>query len=116
MHRTPDKTALEIMRKTAKLNYTRGRLRAIGKQRLVAREIIDHQMTLPTREEILRVTSRTASLVIKHYNRRSGLKYITSVRPQIRSMSFALARIQLRYRGFGGWPRAIGMQYVAFEQ
>ena len=81
------------MRKTAKLNYTRGRLRAIGKQRLVAREIIDHEMTLPTREKFLSMTPSTASLVIKHYHRRPGFQHITSVRPQIRAMGFALARI-----------------------
>ena len=104
MHRTPDKTALQIMRNAAELGY------ALRKQRLVTTEIIHHEMTTPSSKEILRMTSRTAHLVIKHHNWRSGLQYITSVCPQISSMGLALARIQLRDRGF------VGMQYVAFEQ
>ena len=110
MHRTPDKTALEIMRNAAELGY------ALRKQRFVTTEIIHHEMTTPSRKEILRmalghpVSSRTAHLVIKHHNWRSGFQHITSICPKISSMGLALARIQLRDRGF------VGMQYVAFEQ
>jgi hypothetical protein len=104
IHRSPDKTALGIMRHTTELCY------AIGKKGFVAAEVIDHEMTFPVGKEHLGMAPGAARLVIKHHDRRSGLKHRAAIGPQIRPMRLALARIQLRHRCF------IGMQHQVFEQ
>jgi hypothetical protein len=83
---------------------------ALAKDGLIPAEVINHQRSLPVRQEIARVHTRSTGLVVKDHNRRSGLQSIAHVRPEVSSFGLAVAGVQLLHGCF------IGMQDRSFQQ
>ncbi len=93
------------MRQTGQLGH------ALAKQFLVTAVVIDHQMAAPVLQEIPRMLTAAAGLIVEHHDARRPLQVIAAVSPQISAPGLAAARIELLDRRF------IGMQNLAlFEQ
>ncbi len=87
------------MRPATKFGY------ATAKQRFVSGIIIYHQGSAPILQEISSMFTATADLVVKHHNRRTCVKDVGAVTPQISAPSLARSGFKLLHRGF------VGMHY-----
>jgi len=75
---------------------------APGKQRLVARVVVHHQVPLPVAQKVARMLAAAPDLIVEHGEARPLIQVVAAVGSEVGAFGFALAGIELLHGRFIG--------------